>query len=74
MSYTPPTGNLISFQASNAAYNVPIGNAINFGGIVVSAIIKYWSGSQWTAKTLKKWSGSIWATVNPLRWNGSSWV
>ena len=36
--------------------------------------LKYWTGSQWTAKPLKNWNGSSWETKTLKYWDGSSWT
>lgn len=40
----------------------------------MAAVLKYWTGSAWVAKSLKYWDGSAWV-AKPLKyWNGSAWI
>ena len=34
--------------------------------------LKYWTGTQWTAKPLKYWNGSSWV-VKPLKYWTGTW-
>ena len=39
------------------------------------AVLKYWTGSAWTAKPLKFWTGAAWSSAGTLRyWDGTQWV
>lgn len=36
-------------------------------------LLKYWNGSEFSAKPLRAWDGSTWAIGVLKHWTGSSW-